>query len=302
MMMNQSIMVIQQSHYRPIYSKWIKNGGDATVTVTSSDNWRLSGICDWAHPSITSGKDGDVVTFTIDPNKLDEKRTATFKFFTGSSVVPLQVESQPAYIMDLLSDEALSITKEKSTVRIQLNTNVADPTITYSDGGEEWLTFDRRNEFGGKVTLSFTAAENKTYKDRSTKITISSPLVTESVNVDINQKQTDAIITESNTLTYDLTARTISFKVKYNVNYAISITKGKDWITDQSISEPQKGDDGLTTVTVTYNYPHHQLRVEVQFILPKQWYISKRYCYCSKRSGRQPCGNSRCRSSSTLYI
>ena len=43
-----------------------KNGGDATVTVTSSDNWRLSGICDWAHPSVTSGKDGDVVTFTID--------------------------------------------------------------------------------------------------------------------------------------------------------------------------------------------------------------------------------------------
>ena len=40
--------------------------------------------------------------------------------------------------------------------------------------------------------------------------------------------------------------------MKYNVNYAISITKGKDWITDQSISEPQKGDDGLTTVTVTY--------------------------------------------------
>ena len=27
MMMNQSIMVIQQSHYRPIYSKWIKMEG-----------------------------------------------------------------------------------------------------------------------------------------------------------------------------------------------------------------------------------------------------------------------------------
>lgn len=229
-----------------------KNGGDATVTVTSSDNWRLSGICDWAHPSITSGKDGDVVTFTIDPNKSDEERTATFKFFTGSSVAPLRVESQPAYIMDLLSDEALSIVNGRSTVGIQLNTNVVDPTITYSDGGEEWLTFDGRNEFGGKVILLFTAAENKTYKDRSTKITISSPLVTESVNVDINQKQTDAIITESDALTYDLTARTITFKVKCNVDYAISITKGEDWITDQSISESQKGDDGLTTVTVTY--------------------------------------------------
>jgi uncharacterized lipoprotein YajG len=59
-----------------------KNGGDATVTVTSSDNWRLSGICDWAHPSITSGKDGDVVTFTIDPNKLDEKLQVFHRFFS----------------------------------------------------------------------------------------------------------------------------------------------------------------------------------------------------------------------------
>lgn len=229
-----------------------KNGGDATVTVTSSGNWRLSGICDWAHPSVTSGKDGDIVTFTIDPNKLDEKRTATFKFFTGSSVVPLHVESQPGYMLELLSDKTLSIPKEKSSVRIQLATNIDEPTIVYSDGGESWLTFDRRNEFGGKVILSFTAVENKTYKDRTTIITISSPLVTDPINVDVTQKQTDAIITESNTLMYDLTARTVSFKMKYNVDYSISITKGNDWITDQSVSEPHADDDGLTTVNVTY--------------------------------------------------
>ena len=229
-----------------------KNGGEATVTVTSSDNWRLSGVCDWAHPSMTSGKNGDEVTFTIDPNNLDEKRTATFKLFTGSAVVPLQVESQPAYIIDLLSDNNLSISKDKSTVKIQLNTNIADPTITYSNGGEEWLTFDSRNEFGGKVTLSFAVGENKAYKERSTKITLSSPLVTESVTVGVNQKQTDAIIIESSTLAYDLTARSISLKVRYNVDYTISITKGEDWITNQSISEPQIGDDGLSTITVSY--------------------------------------------------
>ena len=151
-----------------------KNGGEATVTVTSSDNWRLSGVCDWAHPSMTSGKNGDEVTFTIDPNNLDEKRTATFKLFTGSAVVPLQVESQPAYIMDLISDGNLSISKDKSTVKIQLNTNIVDPTITYSNDGEKWLTFDRRSEFAGKVSLLFTATKNETYKDRSTTITISS--------------------------------------------------------------------------------------------------------------------------------
>lgn len=108
-----------------------KNGGDATVTVTSTGDWRLSGVCDWAYPSITSGKSGDVVTFTINASKVDEKRTATFKFFTGSSVAPLQIECEAGYMMNLLSDANPSISREKNMVKIELNTNIADPTITF---------------------------------------------------------------------------------------------------------------------------------------------------------------------------
>jgi hypothetical protein len=44
---------------------------------------------------------------------MDEKRTATFKFFTGSAVAPLQVETLPDYILDLLSDDNLSIQRRK---------------------------------------------------------------------------------------------------------------------------------------------------------------------------------------------
>lgn len=229
-----------------------KNGGNITVTVASSGDWRLAGVCDWAHPSVMSGKDGDVVTFTIDPNTLDEKRTATFKFFTGSAVVPLQVETLPDYIIDLLSDDNLSISREENAIQIQLNTNIAEPVITYSEGGEEWLAFDKRSDFGGKVTLSFKAAKNVTYKERSATITISSPLVMNPVNVNVNQKRTEAIIPETDVLMYDLSARTISFKVRYNVEYTASIVQGDEWITEQSVSQPQLGDDGLTTVTLTY--------------------------------------------------
>lgn len=229
-----------------------KNGGNITVTVTSSGDWRLAGVCDWAHPSVTSGKDGDVVTFTIDPNTLDEKRTTTFKFFTGSAVAPLQVENLPDYIIDLLSDDNLSISREENAIRIQLNTNIAEPVITYSEGGEEWLAFDRRSDFCGKVILSFKAAENVTYKERSATITISSPLVTNPVNVNVNQKRTEAIIPETDVLMYDFSARTISFKVRYNVEYTASIVQGDEWIAEQSVSQPQLGDDGLTTVTLTY--------------------------------------------------
>lgn len=230
-----------------------KNGGDATVTVTSTGDWRLSGVCDWAYPSITSGKSGDVVTFTINASKVDEKRTATFKFFTGSSVAPLQIECEAGYMMNLLSDANPSISREKNMVKIELNTNIADPTITLSDGGEEWLTFDKRIDFGGKSIFSFTSSKNETYKNRSTTITFSSPLTAEPVNVKLTQEQTDAIISETNSLMYDLAARTISFKVKYNVDYTITIPQGDKWITNQLISEPQIGDDGLSTITLSYN-------------------------------------------------
>ena len=230
-----------------------KNGGEAIVTVTSSSDWQLSGVCDWAHPSITSGKSGDIVTFTIAPNTLEEKLTATFKFFTGSSVAPLQLECESSYTMNLLSDANPSVSKEKNTVKIELNTNIADPTITLSDGGEEWLTFEKRVDFGGKSTFTFTTIKNDTYKNRSTTITFSSPLATEPVNVNLTQEQTDAIIPENDSFMYDLAARSISFKVKYNVDYTITIPQGDKWITNQSISEPQVGDDGLSTITLSYD-------------------------------------------------
>ena len=229
-----------------------KDGGDATVTVTSSGDWRLSGICDWAHPSATSGKNGDVVTFTIDPNPLGETRVGVFKFFTGSSVTLLKVESGFTFILDLLTDDNLNLSESANIVKIELDTNIADLNdITFSDGGEQWLAFSSRSDFGGKSTFLFNASKNETFKNRSTTITVKSPLVTETVTVNVNQKQTDAIIIEKNMFLYDLAARTISFDIKANVEYEFSITKGNDWITNPSTSKPQVGDDGLSTKTFT---------------------------------------------------
>lgn len=229
-----------------------KDGGNIAVTVTSSGDWRLSGTCDWAHPSERSGKSGDVVIITIFPNPLDEKRTATFKFFTGSSVAPLQVESEIAYVMNLLSDEKLSISKEEGSAIIQLSTNIAEPAITFSEGSEEWLSFDKRQNFADKSTFLFQVTKNETYKDRSAVVTIASPLVAEPVRVNLTQERTKAIIPETKVLMCDLAARTVSFNLKYNVDYTISVAHGSEWITDQSTSEPLLGDDGLSTITLTY--------------------------------------------------
>lgn len=230
-----------------------KNGGNATVTVTSSGDWQLSGVSDWAHPSVTSGRSGEVVTFTVDPSQVDEKRTANFKFFTGTAVVPLTVESERNYVINLLDDEDLTILKLKDIVYIDLNTNIADITTTLSSGSEDWLTFDKRVDFAGKATMAFNVTENTMYKDRLATITFSSPLIAEPVVVNVTQNRTNAIIPESDSFSFDMDTRTVSFNIKYNVDYDITIREGGNWITNQTISEPQVGDDGLSTVTISYN-------------------------------------------------
>lgn len=230
-----------------------RKGGDVAITVSSSGDWRLSGVCDWALPSVTSGSDGDEVTFTIAPNDLDETRTAIFKFFTGAQVAPLQIEVASGYQMNLLSEENVSVSNAENRVFIQLTTNVAEPAISFSDGGDEWITFDMRSEFGGKVTYSFKTLANETYKNRATAITLSSPLVEEPVVVNVEQAQTNAIIPSENVLIYDdLAAGEVSFTVRYNVDYKVDIVKGYDWITDEKVSAPVESEDGLKMVTLSY--------------------------------------------------
>lgn len=230
-----------------------KKGGEVSVTVTSSADWRLAGVCDWAHPSATSGKNGDVVTFTVDPNEENVYRSFTFKFFTGSQVAPLKVESQTGYMMKLISEESVSMSRDKGVLTVKLNTNIEEPVIAFTEGGEQWVTFLKRAEFGGKVSMQFEVAANATYKNRSTKITLSSPLVDNTVTVDLLQKQTDAIVVDQKSIVQDMSARTISFALQYNVETEVSVIKGEQWITNKKISEPIVGDDGLSTVTVSYD-------------------------------------------------
>ena len=232
-----------------------KEGGTSTVTVTSTSDWRLAGTCDWAHPSATSGKSGDEVTFTIDPNTDKETRKVTFKFFTGASVAPLEIESAPSYTLQLISEEDKNITVSNaaSTASVRLITNVANPEISFSDGGDEWVSFGKRSDFIGKTSLNFNVKENEAYKSRSTTITIANPFSDEKVEVNLTQKQTDALIISEDVLSqvYDLEARTISFQVKTNLDYQV-ITNSK-WMTNQTISTPIKGEDGLSTYTVSYD-------------------------------------------------
>ena len=113
-----------------------KEGGTVSVTVTSDADWRLAGVCDWAHPSATEGQNGDVVTFTVDENTTDEDLSTTFKFFTGASVAPLVIESLQGNTFDLSSDETVDLAQAGGRMYIQLKGSIQDFSVSFSEGAD----------------------------------------------------------------------------------------------------------------------------------------------------------------------
>lgn len=235
-----------------------KAGGTAEVTVTSDADWRLAGVCDWVTPSITEGRSGDKVTFTIDANTTGKDLSTTFKFFTGASVAPLVIESVQGYGLTLASADQLDVTQPGGEVAIRLNSNVQDLTLTFSDGGEQWVSLNEQVEFGGNQILRLNIAPNEAFLGRSTVVTVSSELTEETVDVLINQDKvvkfelTHADM-EDMMLSCDMAAQTVEMTLVTNQEFTPEITSGEDWITGLQVTETDRADNGLNTYAVTFD-------------------------------------------------
>ena len=234
-----------------------KNGGTVAVTVTSDADWRLAGMCDWAHPSATEGRSGDEVTFIIDENTTGGNLSTTFKFFTGSAVAPLVIESVQDYTLELSSEETMAVEQAGGQVSIKLRSNIEDLSVAFGEGGEEWLSVDRQTEFGGEQIVILTAAANEAYLPRTATVTISSPLVEETAMVTLTQAPTEMFELSyqdepiEGFLSCDMTAQTLEIKVVTNLDFTSGITEGSDWISNLQTVEGETAADGLTTYTVT---------------------------------------------------
>ena len=235
-----------------------KEGGTVSVTVTSDADWRLAGVCDWAHPSATEGQSGDVVTFTVDENTTDEDLSTTFKFFTGASVAPLVIESLQGNTFDLSSDETVDLTQTGGRMYIQLKGSIQDFSVSFSEGGEGWLTLGEQVEFGGEQVIPLTASANDTYLMRTATVTVSSPSIEKTVQITINQAPTELFEVsaegmEDNLIAYDLSARTIQLQVVTNLDFTVDVTSGAEWIPEPQVSEPDYNENGLSTYIVSFD-------------------------------------------------
>lgn len=76
----------------PPYLTFGSKGGIKEVTVFASGDWSLSEGTTWCVPSVVTGRGQSVIRFAVDENDRPEKRTATFRFTSGSKTVNFVVE------------------------------------------------------------------------------------------------------------------------------------------------------------------------------------------------------------------
>lgn len=221
-------------------------GGTDEIVVTSTGDWRLSGSSTWAHPSVTEGKPGDTLLFTIDPNATDSNLQAEFKLFTGSAVARLTVTCGEGYVLTLDSDAKVALSRDGGEFTVRLNTNIPaeELTCTFSEGGDSWISSEKSVDVFGDLVMSFSMAENSAYSDRSSLLTISGHDL--SAQVTVTQAALDYLHVEcQDVYQYDMNAATFTVEVESNVAYTVTVP---DWITYQTVETR-----AMTTEVLQFN-------------------------------------------------
>ena len=193
-------------------------GGEYTVNVTSSEGWRVSGLCDWVTLAADSGASGTPLRLTVAPNPTDKVRTATFKVFAGSAVKALLVTSNPAYVIELAGEEAMNVASDVS-------------------------------EAFGKKFFAFDAKRSAEFKAREGKIVISADGVDGKAEVAVTQAQRDTAFVEGEqSIIKGLEAMDITLNIRSNIDVTYSLPS---WLQETSASEKEMDETGLKTRTIS---------------------------------------------------
>lgn len=221
------------------------DGGTMELKVTSSGDWRLSGLCDWVTPSATEGKDGATIVFTAEPSSSETAQETSFKVFTGSAVKKIVVTSTPAYVISLLSDETVNIVSDGGSASVKINTNISDLDFEYSGDGSDWISFSQRTDAFGMTMLKFNVNRSVVFTSRESAVTVKGE--GKSTSVKFVQAQRDTVMAAEARTVYDLAARDVEFTVKSNIDFDYSFAS---WMTKISETEGQAGSDGLVEKTI----------------------------------------------------
>lgn len=140
-------------------------GGSAEAVVTSSGEWTLTGDYDWVTPSVTTGKDGTIVKFTVAANDTEVDKIADFTFTVGKKTAPFKLTSKKKGASGgsdeiIITPESEEVLAAGGSVEV-IVTSSGEWTLT---GNYSWATPSATTGEDGDV-VTFTVAPNTTNAD-----------------------------------------------------------------------------------------------------------------------------------------
>lgn len=216
-------------------------GGTADVIVSSTGEWTLTAAADydWVNASKEKGNDGDIITFTVDPN-LEADKKADFTFATGEKGATTCTFSVFSYAgeapsLELASDAEVALGYEEGQLEIVVTTNqnhYREVEYSLSEGAAEWLdyqaTLPGETESDAKVYFNVAALEG--LADREAVVTLSVPGLTP-VEVNVTQFAKHVLSTPATNYTIAVEGDTIYIPLSANVEYSISMEGADGWLT-----------------------------------------------------------------------
>lgn len=242
-------------------------GGEVSVTVTSSSDWTLASKdnakYDWVTSGKTSGKTGDKVVFTVDPNTEKEK-VAEFVFSCGKAEASFKLTSTPQEVIiptiEVTSANPVEVAAEEGTFQVTLNVS---ETVEVSDleavAKDSWVVFvsAEEGEEPGTAVMNFSYQANEATEARETEVTISYPNA-DPASVTVKQaaaetpEEPEIELTSPMAVEVEAAAGTVemTFKISSNVNFLdFNGSADQNWIRFASSSQNVPG-----TAVVAFEY------------------------------------------------
>lgn len=211
------------------------NGGEVSVEIKSTVDWTLSGECEWATPSVKSGKDGDIVVFTVDPNDTGEQRSCEFSFTAGDANAEFKIESLAETVSEVTITSSKDIVKSyrASTIEVEVNTNInyRGLQVTIPEEASEWLkhTITLEGEQEHTAIVCITLSPNSIDSDREAIVSIGLGSIMDELS--IKQFRKSQLETEQTKYEFLAEGGNLEIPVTSNVEYEFTVSEGASWIT-----------------------------------------------------------------------
>ena len=240
------------------------DGGSCTISFTTNGAWSAqiinSHADEWCSVSSTSGDAGNSsITITAQPNNTTEDRSATVVIKVGAVSKTIWVKQKQKDALTITASE-FEVAAGGGEVGIEVKANI-DFEYAIDESAQSWIKYSGSRAIKTS-TLLFKVAENEDLQRREAKIYIRSGSFNETITI-YQAGSVPSIVISQNEYIVSSDGETVAVKVKSNVDVAVELPAGVDWISE---SASRATSTNTYRFDVSPNEEYDQRVAEIRFI------------------------------------